>query len=78
MSKAGSLLLRNLPRMGKGPLFVLGKFRSKRSMEERNMHIIRECLGTEICGCRSFLCRECVCTGPSFLGLTLCSLFLVK
>ena len=63
VAKAGSLLLRSCPRVGKSPLFVLGKFRSKRRVEQRNIHIIPECLGTKICGHSSFLCREPGCTG---------------
>ena len=63
VAKAGSLLLRSCPRVGKGPLFILGKFRSKRRVEQRNIHIIPECLGTKICGHSSFLCREPGCTG---------------
>ena len=63
VGKAGSLLLRSRPWVGKGPLLVLGKFRSKRRVEQRNIHIIPECLGTKICGHSSFLCREPGCTG---------------
>lgn len=63
VGKAGFLLLRSRAWVGKAPFLVLGKFRSKRRVEQGNIHIIPERLGTKTCGHSSFLCREPGCTG---------------
>ena len=61
--QGGFLTLEKPSLGGERPTSVLGKFRSKRRVEQRNIHIIPECLGTKICGHSSFLCREPGCTG---------------